>query len=361
MRRSDGRHRVELDRFARAQRLLGGLVGVGAQRLGAPLAVAVGVDHDPHLGRAVREDDPLRQVLDGVDRLPVPADEQADILALAGSPSARPRPPRPRPRRRARARRRSPRADLRAPPPGSRLLATSGVASRSRPSGALRSLIAACPSASSSCAAGAAEARGDSAAPRPRPPVPARPSRPPPRRAPGLPLGESSRRRRPGPFPARRRRRPDAPPNEVLLADRPQVRGDPVHQQTGRVAVQDHDEHERQQQHQAPLVGVGGGGGDQRRGELRADVEHDQHDQHRPGRLGGDVGDEQELGRARGDDVAAGFGQAFDRVAHDFDRMFGDLAVRGDRAVQFARVVARAAAGRRCPTSGRCAACRTAR
>ena len=82
IRRSNGRQRVELDGSPELQRLLGGVVGLGAQRLGAPLAIAVRVDHHAHRRRAVGEDDPLREVLHGVDRLPVAADEQADVLAV---------------------------------------------------------------------------------------------------------------------------------------------------------------------------------------------------------------------------------------------------------------------------------------
>src|SRR5205085_12184457 len=45
-------------------------------------AIAVGVDHDANIRGAVWEDDALRKVLDGVDRLPVPADEQPYVLAM---------------------------------------------------------------------------------------------------------------------------------------------------------------------------------------------------------------------------------------------------------------------------------------
>ena len=61
---------------------LGGIVGVGAQRLGTTLAITVRVDHYPHLGWPVVEHDPLREMLDRVDRLSAAADEQADVLAL---------------------------------------------------------------------------------------------------------------------------------------------------------------------------------------------------------------------------------------------------------------------------------------
>ena len=117
IRRSNGGSGSSSTGSPSAQRLLGGVVGLGAQRLGAALAVAVGVDHDPHRRGPFGKDDPLREVLHRVDRLPVAADEQPDVLARRGARSARRRPPRPRPRRRARGRRRSPRAAPRAPRP----------------------------------------------------------------------------------------------------------------------------------------------------------------------------------------------------------------------------------------------------
>ena len=73
--------------------------------------------------------------------------------------------------------------------------------------------------------------------------------------------------------------------DQVLLADRPGVRGDPVDRQTGRIAEQEDDEDQRQEQHQAALVLVGKGRRDQRRDELRGDIEDDQGDQHHAGRL----------------------------------------------------------------------------
>ena len=63
-------------------------------------------------GWALGKDDPLREMLDGVDRLAVAADEQTDVIAVEAARSARRRSPRPRPPRRARGRRRSPRAAL---------------------------------------------------------------------------------------------------------------------------------------------------------------------------------------------------------------------------------------------------------
>ena len=127
--------------------------------------------------------------------------------------------------------------------------------------------------------------------------------------------------------------------HHVLLPDRPQVRRDPVDQQPRGVPVKDHHKDDRQKEHQAALVGVCRGRGDERARHLRPHVQKDQDHQRHPGRLVGDVGDEQEFRRAGSDDVAAYFRQALDGVAHDFDRVFGDLAVVGDRAVQFPRVV----------------------
>ncbi len=117
--------------------------------------------------------------------------------------------------------------------------------------------------------------------------------------------------------------------DQILLDDRPEVRGDPVDEQSGRVAVEDHDEDDRQQQHQAALVGVGGRGRDQRRGELRPDVEDDQHHKRDPGRLGGDVGEEQELRRMRRDLVAVGrFDELRGQVGHA-GHMPRDLVLHG--------------------------------
>ena len=56
------------------------LLGFGLQRLHTPLPIAIGVNHHPDRQWAFGEYDPLGQVLDGVDRLSTPANEQADIL-----------------------------------------------------------------------------------------------------------------------------------------------------------------------------------------------------------------------------------------------------------------------------------------
>src|SRR5207253_10895748 len=67
---------------ARAQDLFGGVVGVGPQQLCAPLAIAVGVDHDARSAGSFGEHDALSEMLHRVDRLTAPADEQPDVAAL---------------------------------------------------------------------------------------------------------------------------------------------------------------------------------------------------------------------------------------------------------------------------------------
>ena len=78
---SGGDHRPRRPGAAGAEGFLGGVLGVSAQRLGAPLAVSVRVDDDAHRRGAVGEDDALGQVLDCVDRLPAAPDEQPDVFA----------------------------------------------------------------------------------------------------------------------------------------------------------------------------------------------------------------------------------------------------------------------------------------
>src|SRR6478609_6586590 len=74
-------HGVERHRPTEAQGLVGGVVGLAAQRLGPTLAVPLGVDLDkPALTRGAG-DHAHREVLDRVDRLAVAADEEAEILA----------------------------------------------------------------------------------------------------------------------------------------------------------------------------------------------------------------------------------------------------------------------------------------
>ena len=82
IRRSDGGIGSSSTGRPVAQRLLGRVVRVGPQQLRPALAVAIGVDHHAHRRRAVGEHDPLRQMLHGVDRLSAPADEQAHVLTL---------------------------------------------------------------------------------------------------------------------------------------------------------------------------------------------------------------------------------------------------------------------------------------
>ncbi len=81
-----GAHRVQRDRAAGVDGLLGGLVGLALQRQLAALAIAGGVDDDAQARgrRMVARRGLERQVLDGVDRLPVAADEQPEVIALEG-------------------------------------------------------------------------------------------------------------------------------------------------------------------------------------------------------------------------------------------------------------------------------------
>jgi hypothetical protein len=76
------RHRLELDRIAELQRALGRLIRLHLKRLRATGAVAVGVDRHAPAGRAGAEHDPLREMLEGVDRLATAANQQAKVLAL---------------------------------------------------------------------------------------------------------------------------------------------------------------------------------------------------------------------------------------------------------------------------------------
>src|SRR4051794_9863822 len=78
-----GRHRVERHRPPVALGVHGGLVGLLLEGLAATGAVALRVDHDAPARRLhVGEQDPLRQVLHRVDRLPVAADEEPEVVAL---------------------------------------------------------------------------------------------------------------------------------------------------------------------------------------------------------------------------------------------------------------------------------------
>ncbi len=83
-------------------------------------------------------------------------------------------------------------------------------------------------------------------------------------------------------------------PDDRLLRDRPQVGRDPVEQQAGREAHDEGDEQERQREEDHPLRAVGRRGHQQRRRQLRPDVEDDQDDQHGAGRLVRQVRDEEE-------------------------------------------------------------------
>src|SRR5919198_1383650 len=81
-------HRIQRDRPSVATGVLRGLVGDPVQRLGPPGAIALGVDDDPQItlvAGAPCERDAKGDVLDGVDRLPVAPDEEAEILAVDGA------------------------------------------------------------------------------------------------------------------------------------------------------------------------------------------------------------------------------------------------------------------------------------
>ena len=73
---------IEIDGLPAAHGLIRRIVRVGAERLGAALAVSVRIDHDPYRRRSLRKHDSLREMLHGVDRLAVAPDEQADVVAV---------------------------------------------------------------------------------------------------------------------------------------------------------------------------------------------------------------------------------------------------------------------------------------
>ena len=89
-------HGVQRHRPAGAAARVGGLVGLAVQHLLAALAVARGVDGHPHglVAAGVAVGDLEREVLDGVDRLAVAADEQAQVVALERAADAARRRPR---------------------------------------------------------------------------------------------------------------------------------------------------------------------------------------------------------------------------------------------------------------------------
>ena len=89
--------------------------------------------------------------------------------------------------------------------------------------------------------------------------------------------------------------RPEALAHDRLLHDRPQVRGDPVDEQAGRELPHEEHEEERQRQEDHPLRLVGRRRHQQRRRQLRADVEHDQDHQHVAVRAVRQIRDEEEL------------------------------------------------------------------
>ena len=79
----DGGHRLQLDPLSRGGGLLGHPQRKRVKRRLAPVAVSRRVDGDRlSLVVAAAEDDRVREVLDCVDRLAVPADQHAEIVAL---------------------------------------------------------------------------------------------------------------------------------------------------------------------------------------------------------------------------------------------------------------------------------------
>src|SRR5262249_19867173 len=75
-------HRVHLDRLPMTNRVLGGHVGAAAERFALPTAIARSIDGDALAVLPPAERGLVAEQLHGVDRLSVPADQQADVLAL---------------------------------------------------------------------------------------------------------------------------------------------------------------------------------------------------------------------------------------------------------------------------------------
>ena len=135
-------------------------------------------------------------------------------------------------------------------------------------------------------------------------------------------------------------RQPRSAADDVLLAHGPQVRRDPVHEQAGREALDEGHEDERQRDHDEALVAVGRDRHQHAREQLRADVEHDQDDQHRAGGLGRQVGMNRKL-------ALPGSTWSQPIVVSVFPASLAATRIF--------------ASDRRCRSSGPCAACRTAR
>src|SRR5688500_13640799 len=78
-----GAHRVERDRAAAPDRVGRRLLGLPVARLLAAAAIPGGIAYHAHAAAAALAIGDLeRQMLDGVDGLPVAPDEQAHVLAL---------------------------------------------------------------------------------------------------------------------------------------------------------------------------------------------------------------------------------------------------------------------------------------
>ena len=84
-----GDHGVQRDGAPVLGRLRRGAIRLALERLGAPVAIARGVDDQPLALLATAKGDAHGEVLDRVDRLAVAADQEAQVVAveLAGKPS----------------------------------------------------------------------------------------------------------------------------------------------------------------------------------------------------------------------------------------------------------------------------------
>jgi hypothetical protein len=75
-------HRFERDGATVIDSGLGSLVGRGAQRDGATLAITSGVNHDRFALNVPLHREAIREVLDGVNRLTVMADQQSEVVTV---------------------------------------------------------------------------------------------------------------------------------------------------------------------------------------------------------------------------------------------------------------------------------------
>ena len=79
-------HSVQRDRAIEPEGFLRGFVSLTLERFLAASAISLGVDDNPQAGTlAVARDDPLSEVLDGLDRLPTAPDKQPHVLSIEGA------------------------------------------------------------------------------------------------------------------------------------------------------------------------------------------------------------------------------------------------------------------------------------